>query len=177
MKHMSTVSAVFMLTFVVFGTPGYAEGFLSSFFEPGYVTAQKSSCESALKKELSYEAEGRYGLPRSGFLAPDVFQPTFVSSYEEDGKLNYRFNVRAEGVWHLAISEDPFSGGRYLKHQSIVDSYRVVDLGILSEDDAESTRFDFFDRRYIEFIGKANCSYFSEDSRTPTLLWVDAGSW
>ncbi|WP_247089571.1 hypothetical protein [Aliiroseovarius sp. S1123] len=167
-----------LFSMFVMSQPAYSQGFFSGFFEPSFSQTHKDACIDALRNELAYQSDYQGIGTNSGFLRPDVFEASFVSSDERDGGFIYFFNLRVEGIWHLAIEDDPFNRNRYLQSKRIVDAYRVVSLGVLSSDQAEPDSFlEIYDRQHIEFRGKAYCRFYSEDSKTPNSQYVQPGAW
>lgn len=152
-------------------------GIFSNIFEAEYISAQKESCETAIKEELSYDTDAMGTPIRSGFLATEVFYANFFSLKDDENNISYHYMVRAEGNWSFALIEDPFSKGRYSKKMDVVDLYRVKDLGVDGWDSSFSTSAlgQIGARQHIEFRGEAYCHFYSKESKTPYMVSVDAG--
>lgn len=156
-------------------------GIFSSLFEAEYISVHKNSCENAIKEEISYKSGYEGKSLRSGFIVPDVFNASFLSSRNDNGSILYFYNVRAEGSWHMALEEDFLSPskGRYsarspLRKMRLVDSHRVESFGIIDSKDTEFP--ELYDKQHIEFTGRAYCSFHSEESKNPHAVYVGADS-
>src|SRR5699024_11021668 len=128
-------------------------------------------------KSLKGELEFRSGLTKhqSGYLMPDIFDASLIFASEEKVEIEYRYDLYAEGAWHLVLEDDPNRKGRYSDNKRIVDAYRVVSLGILTEAEAAPTWASLIqnqDGKQRAFRGIGMCRFLSQQSKTPSFIHV-----
>lgn len=175
-QYCRVAAALCAYSFTI-AAPAHADGLLSRFFEPSHVSIQKEACEKSLKSELEFRSSGTKA--QSGYLIPDIFDTSLTFASEEKVEIEYRYDLYAEGAWHLVLEDDPDRKGRYSDNQRIVDAYRVVSLGILTEAEAAPTWASFMENengKQRAFRGIGTCRFLSQQSKTPSFVHIMASS-